>query len=188
MRHTSQLSKSLNTSIVVIILVTMTRESIFQKILDSSKQNPESKRQIEGMEIIPKDEWGHKKVLITGLKFKKVEELDKIISDELIMACLSDDMIKVYNKQYGAIVLPMFQLCKRNQDPDMEEMFLCLFSRVMIELRMSRSKDGAERGLQYSKPISERLKRGFGIIRNKQDEQAQDLRSQIESEQMPVYD
>lgn len=176
------------TSNTHIILDFMVRESIFQKILDTSKQNPETKKQIEGMEIIPKDEWGHKKVLITGLKFKKVEELDKVISDELIMACLSDDMIKVYNKQYGAIVLPMFQLCKRNTDPDMEEMFLCLFSRVMIELRMSRSKDGRENNLQYSKPIMDRARRGFNIFRNKQDEQAQNLREQIESEQMPVYE
>jgi len=118
--------------------------NIFAKLL-----KPKQADKFENLRGIPRDEWGHKNSLLRS-DIKDIKEISQIISSELALGNISDDnFIKIINERMGLCVIPLFQTYWRNGDEGIKEMAEWFLSRVIVDIRTTRSKKGFENLLQH---------------------------------------
>lgn len=106
--------------------------------------------------IIPRDEWGHKSQ-INELEIHDMKTLKDIITKDLSMGFIEDDLyIRILNERMGLTIVPLFQTSWKqldangvfDKDNPVQEIAEWLFSRVISDIKLTRSRQGMERMLQ----------------------------------------
>lgn len=134
-------------------------KSIFEKILSNDKP----RTNLETLKVIPQSEWEHKYVLFSGDEsVDKLDSIESFLSKEQVLAFIKDDfLILITEERYGLTIIPLYQLFKRTGDKAIKELMEWFLSRILVSLRLTRSKEGFERQLQAM--IMPKKEKGFEI-------------------------
>lgn len=123
--------------------------------LRSIMRNQEGQK-FDRSRIVPRDEWGHK-VQILQNDVHDMRTINDLLTKELSMGYIDDDLyIRILNERMGMTILPLFQTSWKqldangNFDPSnpVQELGTWLFSRVLADIKLTRSRQGMERMLQ----------------------------------------